>query len=72
MTISGLSAAEALDRLSRFGPNVVPVKARSRLPARVVNQLRDPLLIVLMIAATLTVVNSGLRDARWSSCLSLS
>ena len=40
----------------------MPVKGRSRLPARVLNQLRDPLLIVLIVAAALTVVTGDLSD----------
>jgi hypothetical protein len=61
MTTSGLSAAEALDRLSRFGPNVVPVKARSRLPARVVNQ--SPVIKIGVIPAFLIVAMVSEADA---------
>ena len=63
MTALGLSTPDALDRLSRFGPNVIPATPRPGLPARVVNQLRDPLIIVLMIAAMLTLVTGDWSDA---------
>ena len=63
MAALGLSTPEALDRLSRFGPNVVPATARPGLPGRVVNQLRDPLIIVLLVAAMLTLVTGDLSDA---------
>ncbi|MET0802554.1 MAG: cation-transporting P-type ATPase, partial [Acidimicrobiales bacterium] len=56
----GLSSAEALARLDRCGPNRVPEPARRPLASRVVEQIRDPMLVLLLGAAALTAV---LHDA---------
>jgi Ca2+-transporting ATPase len=59
----GLPSAEAAQRLARYGPNEMP-RARSapwwRLAA---GQLRDPLILVLLVAAVLTVATGDLPDA---------
>ena len=59
----GLSTAEAAARLRRVGPNTIASRPPVRLVTRVVNQLRDPLLLVLLGAAVLTVVIGDLSDA---------
>ncbi|YCK39629.1 cation-translocating P-type ATPase [Actinomadura sp. ATCC 39365] len=60
---SGLSSAEAAVRLERDGPNLLPRKPPTPLWRRVVTQLRDPLIIVLLIAAALTVGTGDWTDA---------
>ncbi|MER6583083.1 cation-transporting P-type ATPase [Nonomuraea sp. NPDC001023] len=60
---SGLSSAEAAVRLERDGPNLLPRKPPTPLWRRVVTQLRDPLIIVLLIAAALTVATGDWTDA---------
>jgi len=59
----GLSAAEAAIRLERDGPNSLP--AQPRMPAwrRVLAQLRDPLIIVLLVAIALTIITGDWTDA---------
>lgn len=59
---SGLSAAEAAARLERDGANLLPSKPPVPLWRRVATQLRDPLIIVLLVAAALTIVTGDWTD----------
>ncbi len=59
----GLSDAEAARRLELYGPNTPPRPGRVSLGRRVAGQLRDPLIIVLMAAAVLTVATGDFADA---------
>ena len=59
----GLTTAEAAARLGRVGPNTISSRPRVRLITRVTNQLRDPLIVVLVFGAVLTVVIGDLSDA---------
>ncbi|MFB9476681.1 cation-transporting P-type ATPase [Nonomuraea salmonea] len=60
---SGLSSAEAALRLERDGPNLLPRKPPTPLWRRVAAQLRDPLMIVLLVAAVLTITTGDWTDA---------
>ncbi|MGN6680907.1 MAG: cation-transporting P-type ATPase [Streptosporangiaceae bacterium] len=51
----GLSSAEAESRLRRNGPNELPRTRRSPLLSLIVGQLGDPLILVLLVAAVLTL-----------------
>ena len=46
----GLSSAEAAVRLARYGPNELPRARRTPLWRMIASQLRDPLVIVLLVA----------------------
>jgi Ca2+-transporting ATPase len=59
----GLTAAEAAVRLAHHGPNVLPQAAVPGLAVRVLRSLRDPLVIVLLIALALTILTRDLSDA---------
>ncbi|MFI6785934.1 cation-translocating P-type ATPase [Nonomuraea sp. NPDC050383] len=59
---SGLSSAEAAVRLERDGPNLLPQQPPVPLWRRVAAQLRDPLIIVLLVAAALTVATGDWTD----------
>jgi Mg2+-importing ATPase len=59
----GLDAAEASQRLGRYGPNVVGEHATLSRLAVVWNQLRSPLLLLLLFAATVSVVTGEWIDA---------
>jgi P-type Ca2+ transporter type 2C len=59
----GLSAAEARSRLAELGANAVVTQHRVRLIRRIGNQLRDPLLLLLMAAVILTVAVGDFTDA---------
>ncbi|MEV0353376.1 cation-transporting P-type ATPase [Nonomuraea sp. NPDC050680] len=59
---SGLSSAEAAVRLERDGANLLPQKPPVPLWRRVLAQLRDPLIVVLLVAAALTIVTGDWSD----------
>jgi Ca2+-transporting ATPase len=59
----GLSTPEAAARLAREGPNVLPAQRSTPLWRRVLMQLRDPLVGVLLVAAVLTVATGDWTDA---------
>ncbi|MEV0389247.1 cation-transporting P-type ATPase [Nonomuraea sp. NPDC050643] len=59
---SGLSSVEAAARLERDGANLLPQKPPIPLWRRVVTQIRDPLIIVLLVAAALTIVAGDWTD----------
>ncbi|MEO3472322.1 HAD-IC family P-type ATPase [Roseomonas sp. CAU 1739] len=61
---SGLSGAEAAERLARHGPNTLPEPPRPGLVARFLHQFDDPLIRVLLFAALLT---AGLGE--WADTL---
>jgi Ca2+-transporting ATPase len=62
-SIVGLSMDEAGSRLAQVGPNAVVAHHRVRLIRRIGNQLRDPLILLLLAAVILTVVVGDLTDA---------
>ena len=60
---TGLSSAEAAERLQRDGPNVV-ARLRPSSPARrLARQLVDPLVLLLLAALAVTVLVGDLTDA---------
>jgi P-type Ca2+ transporter type 2C len=59
---NGLSSHDAAERLTVDGPNAVPAPAPRRLPARVARQLADPLVALLIVAATVTTALGDLPD----------
>lgn len=61
-TSPALTSTEAARRLREVGPNVPPGRARRSTPRRVVDQLRDPMILLLQVAAVLSAV---LQD--WAS-----
>ncbi|MDX2820311.1 cation-translocating P-type ATPase [Streptomyces ipomoeae] len=60
---SGLSSDEAARRLEFHGPNEIPAEPRIPVWRRVLQQLRDPLILVLLVAAALTIATGDLSDA---------
>ncbi|KQX62738.1 cation-translocating P-type ATPase [Angustibacter sp. Root456] len=59
----GLTSTEAARALEDVGPNALPVAAPPRLLLRVLRSAKDPLVLVLLGAAVLTVVTRDLADA---------
>ena len=59
----GLSSGEAAERLGRDGPNVLPPPPPRPVWRRVAAQLRDPLILVLLVAVALTLVTGDWTDA---------
>lgn len=60
---SGLSSAEVAGRLLRYGRNELPGTVGTPLWRRVAGQLRDPLILVLLAAAALTLATGDWNDA---------
>ncbi|KUL41387.1 cation-translocating P-type ATPase [Actinoplanes awajinensis] len=59
----GLSSREAAQRLARDGANVLPAPRPAPLWRRIVTQLRDPLVLVLLAAAAFTLATADFTDA---------
>jgi Ca2+-transporting ATPase len=59
---AGLSAAQAAERLASDGPNALPPVHQAKLVQRVLMQLRDPLIMVLLAAAALTTATGDWAD----------
>ncbi|MFG2859179.1 cation-translocating P-type ATPase [Streptomyces sioyaensis] len=59
----GLSGDEAARRLKDVGPNALAAEPRTPVWRRVLQQLRDPLIVVLLVAAALTIATGDFRDA---------
>ncbi|WP_270520235.1 calcium-translocating P-type ATPase, PMCA-type [Enterococcus asini] len=58
----GLSSQEVEKRLQSFGRNELEVKKQESLLKKVLGQLEDPMIIVLLTAAFLSYVSSGFED----------
>ncbi|MEH1016884.1 cation-transporting P-type ATPase [Micromonospora sp. CPCC 206060] len=59
---AGLSAAEAAARLRADGPNAVGAPVRRHLAVRILHQLTDPLVALLLAAAVVTTVLGDYPD----------
>ncbi len=59
---TGLSSTEAARRLERDGKNVLQVQKRSPLWLRILLHLKDPMIMVLLAAAGLSLAASGGED----------
>ena len=59
---TGLSAREADKRLERYGPNQLAGGRRKSLLRRFLDQMRDPMILVLLAAAVLSLLASGGED----------
>ncbi len=58
----GLTSDEAARRLERHGANDLPLRATRSVWSRILGQLRDPMMILLMAAATVTVAVGDVTD----------
>ena len=58
----GLSAAEAERRLAKYGPNRLSEAPPRNLLLRLLDQLKDPMILVLLAAAGLSLFSSGGED----------
>ena len=58
----GLTAKQAKDRLDRYGPNQLPAPKQASLLARILAQVTDPMIVVLLAAAGLSLAVSGGKD----------
>ncbi len=62
-TAAGLSVAEASERLAAFGKNTIQTSRGVGWIAILVNQLKSPLILVLILAGGITFAISHYRDA---------
>jgi Ca2+-transporting ATPase len=60
--VDGLSEDEAARRLAEDGPNTVPRSRPPRLHTRVLAQLRDPMILLLLVAGCVTVATDDVTD----------
>ena len=58
----GLSREEAEARLTRYGPNRLEQTRKKSLPLRLLGQLKDPMILVLLAAAGLSLWAGGGED----------
>ena len=58
----GLTEAQAVQRLEQYGPNTLEQHKRESLLTRFLEQLKDPMILVLLAAAVLSFVASGFED----------
>jgi len=58
----GLTGAQAARRLEKYGPNQLSGQERESLARRLLGQLRDPMILVLLAAAGLSLISSGGED----------
>ena len=58
VTEAGLSSAEAKKRREQYGPNKLKDAEKKSMLRRFLDQLKDPMLIILMIAAAVSAVTS--------------
>ena len=63
-TRDGLTAEEAGKRLSEYGPNKLEEKKKDSILKKFLEELSDPMLIILMIAAVLSVITSAAAGPR--------
>ena len=58
----GLTGSEAKKRLEQYGPNELKSAEKESLFMRFLDQMKDPMIIVLLVAAVLSFVSSGFTD----------
>ena len=69
-TRDGLTAEESGKRLSEYGPNKLEEKKKDSILKKFLEELSDPMLIILMIAAVLSVITSAAAgETEWSDAI---
>lgn len=58
----GLTAEEALYRLGRYGPNVIPRKEKGARLEILIRQIHDPLIYVLLVSTVLAILTGKVVD----------
>lgn len=67
---SGLSSAQAQERLAKYGPNKLKEAEKPTLIQRFIAQLKDPMLIILMIAAAVSAVTGMVAgESEWAEVI---
>lgn len=60
--VAGLTSSEAARRLSVYGENRMPEGRSQGIPGRVIGQLRDPMIVLLLAAAGVTIAVGDFVD----------
>ncbi len=69
-TVQGLRSDEALRRREQYGPNKLREAKKRSLVQRFVDQLKDPMLIILMVAALVSALTGLLSgEAEWAEVI---
>jgi hypothetical protein len=58
----GISSVEAASRRIRYGPNVLDRQRRLSLPLRFLSRFRNPLVLVLLVAAAISALTGDLAS----------
>ena len=58
----GLSSDQAAARQARYGPNTLEQQKKDSLVKRLLTQLKDPMILVLLAAAALSLLAGGFED----------
>ena len=70
VTAEGLSTAEANERLEKYGPNKLKEGEKPTLLQRFLTQLKDPMLIILLIAAGVSALTGMLAgENEWAEVI---
>ncbi len=70
VTAEGLSSAQAKERLEKYGPNKLKEAPKPSLLQRFLTQLKDPMLIILMIAAAVSALTGMLSgESEWAEVI---
>ena len=60
---NGLDEKEADTRLSKYGPNDIPVRSKKSVLSLLVSQIKDVLIIALIVASAISAFTGGLNEA---------
>ena len=70
MGADGLTTAQAKERLEQYGPNKLKEAEKPTLLQRFIEQLKDPMLIILMIAAGVSALTGMLAgESEWAEVI---
>jgi P-type Mg2+ transporter len=58
----GLSSAEAASRVVRYGPNSLEERRRLSLPLEFLGRFRNPLVLILLVAAGISALTGDLTS----------
>ena len=68
-TASGLTDQQAAERLRQYGPNRLAGAAKPTLLQRFVAQLRDPMLLILLVAAAVSGLTNYLAGESFAEAI---
>ncbi|MBR2047081.1 MAG: cation-translocating P-type ATPase [Oscillospiraceae bacterium] len=68
--LEGLTTAQAQERLAKYGPNKLKEAEKPTLIQRFIEQLKDPMLIILMVAAAVSALTGMLSgENEWAEVI---